>query len=608
MHPDYAEILARRFSVPLPESGPDKRLALGEAIARFVRPGMRLHLGSTHNRPCGLVHELMRRYWGKAPGFEVSCINLGETLVGLYVGRMLSRGITTYVGDIWPYPSPNPVFSRMWKRGEAPIEHWGILSMTQRLLAGAMGLPFVPSRSVGGSTMAGDNAAAGTYAEIDDPFGSGERVGLVRALNPHVTFLHVPACDVAGNAIITPPAGEGALGVFAATEGTILSTEKIVSTDYLRRHSHLVKVPAHKVLAVVELPFGGHPRGQTNVGIPEMPRYADDYAFLNAVRLAAREGEQALEQWFREWVLEVADQQAFLEKLGRERALRIRGKAQGEAWIEEIAGAAAGDVGENGRGGELPEESEPLVPSEQMIVAAARKMTALAVELGAKHLLAGVGAANLAAWLAREWLADRGCAVEVMAEVGYFGYAPRPSDPYIFNFKNTPTCIATTDILSVLGMLVPDGENLGSLGAAQVDRFGNVNSTAIPQKRHFLGSGGGNDVASGAKAVVVTAYLGREKFPERVDYVTSPGRNVRLVVTDRGVFAKQPGESAELVLTAWYRGGPFGYAGEREAVADIRANVGWDLRVADVLEPIDPPEKEELYVLRLFDPWRQFLR
>ncbi|MEW6777286.1 MAG: CoA-transferase, partial [Bdellovibrionota bacterium] len=266
MHPDYKALIEKRFHVPLPEAGMDKRLPLPEAIARFTRPGMKVHFASTHTRPYGLGYALARHYWKKDARIEASLLNVGETWIALVLGGVLSKAVTTFSGDIWPYPSPNPVMNRYWLEKKIDIEHWSILSFTQRLLAGALGIPFVPTRSVVGSTMAEDNAKRGTYREIDDPFHPGEKVGLVAALHPDVTFLHVPACDVSGNAIITAPLGEGPLSCFAAREGVILSTEKIVPTSYLREHNHLVKVPAHLVKAVVELPYGGHPRGVTNVG------------------------------------------------------------------------------------------------------------------------------------------------------------------------------------------------------------------------------------------------------------------------------------------------------------------------------------------------------
>lgn len=607
MHPDYRELVERRFRTALPEAREDKRASLHDAIARFVRTGQSIHMTSTHTRPYGLAHELIRQHWGKPSELVISNISMGETWIAMFAGGFVRRVVTTFAGDLWPYPAPNPVVNRAWLSGRVEIEHWSILSLTLRLLAGALGLPFAATRSLVGSTMAEEHERAGLFRTIDDPFGSSGTVGLVPALRPDVTFVHVPACDVSGNAILTPPLGEGPLAAFAARSAVIVSTDRIVSTEYLRRHSALVRIPADLVSAVVELPLGGHPRGQTNVGCEDLDAYADDYAFQYEVRQASRGGEEKLREFLDHWILSCRDQEDFLRKLGGDRVRKLRGKAAGSAWLEELVASANGEIGDNGEPGGLSTDTSAYVGTEIMIVAAARKQAEIALRMGLRNVLAGIGAANLSAWLAHAKLREEGYGFETMAEMGYYGYEPRPGDPYTFNFKNTPTCIQTTDILSILGMYVSHGQNLGSLGAAQVSRYGAINSTCIPGKLHLLGSGGGNDVASSAAAVVVTTQLARGRFLESCDYVTSPGTHVRAVVTDRCVFEKDEGR-AELVLTGYFRGGTSGFADAGQAVAHVRSQIPWDLRVADTLEAIDPPTRDELYLLRLFDPHRQFLR
>lgn len=607
MNADYRDLLERRFLGTLPESGPDKRVTLSEAIARHTRPGQKIHMAHTNSRPYGLMHELIRQYWQKDPQFEIAVLSLSDSCVALFLGEMLKKAVTTMVGDLWPSPSPNPFANESWLSGDVEIEHWSILAYTKRLLAGALRLPFLPTRSLVGSTMAVDNAADGTFKEIEDPFGSEEKIGLVASYRPDISFIHVAACDCAGNAIITAPLGEGALGAYASREGVILSTDAIVTTDYLRRHNHLVKVPANIVKAVVELPMGSHPRGLTNVGVPQLTQYAEDYQYMYEVNRAARKGREALVEWTDEWILSLRNHEELIEKLGGDRIKRLRGKAQASVWFEETLSAASGEKGENEKPGVLAVGEQSFLGSEMMLVAAARKQVELVREMKLRNILAGVGAANLSAWLASHKLRDEGHAVQIMAEIGYYGYEPRPGDPYIFNFKNTPTCIQTSDILTILGQMVPNEMNLGSLGAAQVDRQGNLNSTCIPGKLLLLGSGGANDVATGSKAVVVTAYLGKGKFKKHVDYITSPGTNVRYVATDYGVFEKKTGET-ELILTNYYATGPTGFSSADEAVALIRSRVGWDLKVSRDLTAISAPSKEELYILRLYDPFGQFLR
>ncbi len=607
MHPQYRELLQDRFLCPLPESGPDKRVSLSEAIRAHIRKGQRIHITHTHARPYGLVHELVRQHWKKKSEFEIALLTFCESSVALFAGGMMRKAVTTLAGDLWPYPSPNPIVNQKWLSGEVEIEHWSMLTYTQRLLAGALRIPFMVTSSLVGSSMAEQNAKSGAFQEVDDPFGSGQKAGLISAYRPDVSLIHVTACDRSGNAILTAPLGEGALGAYAAKEGVVLSTEKVVSTDYLRQHNHLVKIPGSLVKAVVELPMGSHPRGVTNVGVPELGQYAEDYNFMYQVNKAARQGDTALNEWIEQWILSCTSHDDFLEKLGGDRVRRLRGKAQGAMWYEETLAASAGETGENDRPGGLSPAVTEFIGSEMLMVAAARRQVELVQQCGIRNILAGIGVSHLSSWLALHKLRDAGTEVEIMAEIGYYGYEPRPGDPYIFNFKNTPTCLQTSDILTILGQFVPNGTNLGSLGAAQVDRFGNVNSTCIPGKLHLLGSGGGNDVATRSKVVVVTAYLDKDKFKEKVDYITSPGLNVRCVVTDRAVFEKHQG-TEELILTGYYSDGPTGYASAEEAISDIRSRVGWDLKVSREVQPIGPPTKDELYIIRLYDPFRQFLR
>jgi acyl CoA:acetate/3-ketoacid CoA transferase beta subunit len=144
---------------------------------------------------------------------------------------------------------------------------------------------------------------------------------------------------------------------------------------------------------------------------------------------------------------------------------------------------------------------------------------------------------------------------------------------------------------------------LGVLGAGPVDRAGNLNSTLLPGRRYLTGSGGANDVGSTAAEVLVAASQDRQRFVDKVGYVTAPGRAVRTVVSQLGIFEKAE-PHGDLVLTAYL---PTAGATAEAAVEAIRAACGWELRVAPALAAELPPTAEELRLLRAFDPRRQFL-
>jgi len=120
-----------------------------------------------------------------------------------------------------------------------------------------------------------------------------------------------------------------------------------------------------------------------------------------------------------------------------------------------------------------------------------------------------------------------------MMGVGAIGFQPLPGDPFLFALQNVPMALMTTDTLTTPGMVVGNehARCLGVLGAAQVGRQGNLNTTRLPDGSFLMGSGGANDVASTATEVIVVARQSRSRFVEHVNYITSPGARVSTVIT-----------------------------------------------------------------------------
>jgi hypothetical protein len=192
----------------------------------------------------------------------------------------------------------------------------------------------------------------------------------------------------------------------------------------------------------------------------------------------------------------------------------------------------------------------------------------------------------------------------MMAEVGFFGHDPRPADPFVFNYRNLPTTTLLTDIFETLGLHTGGANNrcMGTIGAAQIDRFGNVNSTRLKQGFFIVGSGGANDIATAARETLVVAQQRPGTFVGKVDYITSPGTNVEVVMSTHGRFEKRGGE--ELMLTGYFENG-----GKEAAatIGEIKALCGWELKVADDVAALAAPTAEELTLLRMYDPERLFL-
>jgi acyl CoA:acetate/3-ketoacid CoA transferase alpha subunit len=236
-----------------------KQTTLHAAVAEHVRAGDTLHLVVGHTRWTAAARELIRQWWGRDPKFTLVMLSLSSLGTLFFRGGLVQKVITGYSGDTFPNFTPNPIFADAYERGDVEIEHWSFLAFSQRLEAAARGYPAVVTRSIAGSSME-HNAG---YARVDTPFGD---VGLLAPLAADVALLHAPLADPAGNVAIEPPLLENVWGALGARRGAIVTVERVV--DDLRPWSHLVRIPAHRVLAVCEATMGAHPGGLFTRDLP----------------------------------------------------------------------------------------------------------------------------------------------------------------------------------------------------------------------------------------------------------------------------------------------------------------------------------------------------
>ena len=566
------EWIERRFAVP--RSSTKKVRSLSEAVEDGVRPGDTIHLGMTHTRGSAAIWEVIRRFHGTDPGFTLAAVQCSSGYAPFVHAGLASKVITSWAGDSYITPGPNPVYQRAWSSG-VPFEHWSILTFAQRVAAGARGLDWTTTRSLKGSSMETDNAAL-----IRD-MGGGELA--IRALVPDVSIFHAPAADVQGNVLVSPPLMEGLSGALAARRGAIVTVDKIVDEAFVRANAHLTRIPAAAVRAVVEAPLGGHPGGLRHGAVEAVEGYGEDYDFWVDIRKASRDPGD-MDAWIKEWVLDCDTHEQYLDRLGTDRIAELRRKAIPDSWREDLDAV-------------LPsiELDAPPTALETTLVAASRILQTKVKALGATAMLAGAGMANLAAWLAAYDLAEQGTVVDLVAEMGLVGYWPRPGEPHLFNQRNFPTCTMLADIDTTLAIIVggANARSIGSLGAAQVDKHGNINSTEIPGERLLMGSGGANDVATLATETVVSVAQSKDRMLDKVPYVTGPGERVTTLVSTLGVYEKEQGE---FVLTGVFGDDP-------QAIAkECKERCGWDLKIARELRTEPPPTTPELRTLRIFDP------
>jgi glutaconate CoA-transferase subunit B len=241
----------------------------------------------------------------------------------------------------------------------------------------------------------------------------------------------------------------------------------------------------------------------------------------------------------------------------------------------------------------------PYTADEMMTVTAARQLRDGAV------CFVGIGLPSAACNLARRTHAPQ---LVLIYESGTVGTRPKALPLSIGDGELADTATVVVPLPEVFAHYLQRGRvDFGFLGAAQIDRYGNLNSTVIGEYLHpkvrLPGSGGAPEIATHAREVLLIMKQSPRSFVARLDFLTSagylqgrgareragfPGRGPRAVITDFGIL-RPHAETEELQLTAIYPG---------VTVDAVRQATGWPLAVADSLEELPPPQSTDLTVLR----------
>ena len=301
-----------------------KLLDLREAILRYVKPGMKLHLAAGIGGPSAAICEIIRQYWGKNPDFTLIQSTVTGHALNLVHSKLVKKLICSVCANIAASGRPSKVIQNACENKQIKLENWTLNSLQQRLMAGALGVPFMPTRSVLDSSIAEDNEDF--FKTMEDPFGSGIKVGLASALLPDISIVHGCVADIAGNTILAAPYGEDLWGALASKGGTIVTVEKMVPAEFIKKYAALVKIPSYAVCAVATAPLGLHPFSLANPGISDLDPYEKDVDFLNNLYDAST-SEHALDEWIREWVLHCENQDQYLSKLGEKRIADLKEKS-----------------------------------------------------------------------------------------------------------------------------------------------------------------------------------------------------------------------------------------------------------------------------------------
>ena len=282
----------------------NKVTSAAEAVRRFVSDGAVVGMGGQSIGRCAMAlsHEVIRQ--GRTGLSLVGC-NLSLSM-DMMVGAGLVRRTECGTGNLERFGT-----AFRWRRaieeGRIEVEDFSHLAIASRFLAGSLGLPFMPSKSLLGSDVLNRRRAGSDTVEVvSNPWDPEEPVVLLRACTPDVSIVHVQRADEMGNLIVDGFTTHE-VEMIKASKAVIASCEELVSSDEVRRSPELTTVPYLYVDAVVEQPWGGYPTSVYRY-------YEHDGDHLRAYQARARSGGEPYREYLRENVYDCADFQEFLAR------------------------------------------------------------------------------------------------------------------------------------------------------------------------------------------------------------------------------------------------------------------------------------------------------
>ena len=294
-----------------------------EAIERFVHDGDELIIGNYTVGTCTeLVYEVARQKKKNLTLYSQSGILDVEVLVA---AGCVDRLVTTYVLRSGGKAGGSAV-ERALQAGTLEMEDYTNFNYNARLVAGMHGFSFM---QVFEGVMATDlfrkRAFLGEnkYRVIHCPY-TGKDVLTVPAANPEVCIVHVQRADRFGNAQYWGSMGSVAAAALCSRR-IVVSCEEIVDHEVIRSSPHLTIIPAHRVAAVVEVPWGAHPT--------EVLGYYNMDRFMYGLFMAAAATRDGLKAWMDEWVFGCADRQAYLKHYSQDLRQRAPRRHQGPALL-----------------------------------------------------------------------------------------------------------------------------------------------------------------------------------------------------------------------------------------------------------------------------------
>ncbi|MCK4314228.1 MAG: CoA transferase subunit A [Anaerolineae bacterium] len=295
----------------------NKVISLQEAVKEFIHDGTHITFGgfTMQRHPMAFIREMIRQrkrdlvIYGHSPGIDA------DILIG---AGAVKRVEVAYIGDEL-FVSPSPNFRKAIEEGSIQWEDYSNFGATLRLVAGALGLPFIPARTMLGSDMitksgfepeercSDPKAADKKLVLMDCPF-TGDKVVLLPAVNPDVAVIHAQMVGCEGTVRIL---GQSYADDFMtrAARKVVVTTEEIVSEEFIRRCPEQNCVPFFRVDAIVHVPYGTHPTACHGYYDYDPDHYA-------VYAQAAKAGAEAFQAYLEKYVYGVKDHWDYLDRVG----------------------------------------------------------------------------------------------------------------------------------------------------------------------------------------------------------------------------------------------------------------------------------------------------
>lgn len=291
----------------------EKFMGTREAVKRFVHDGDSIFVGGFGNLyPFSLAHEAIRQKKKNLTLVKHSPEILGDQMIG---SGCISKLVFSWLGN--PSIGSAHAFRRAVEHGvpkRIELEEYTHASVTGMLKAGAMGIPFLPAKTLFGS----DYPVRHPQIKFMDCPYTGERLCLLPAITPDVALIHVQRADVEGNSHAWGILSDIKDGAFASNR-VVVSAEEIVDTEVIRRDPNRTLVPGFMVAAVVHEPWGAHPSSAQGF-------YDRDNDYYVEYDRETRSLED-FEKFADEWIYGVENRKEYVSKLGRKKLKALKPKS-----------------------------------------------------------------------------------------------------------------------------------------------------------------------------------------------------------------------------------------------------------------------------------------